>query len=153
MIRLFFIILLCPLLSFSQKSWTYYLPSASVMFVSGSMDGMAEEMNYHYPKFKKAFGISNDNFWNPEISWKNKWQNGDPNQGEAFLGSSTIFVSTTDAYHLTRTLRDVGIFTTIAIQFGSKPKFKDICISMGISAVSYYMGKGIIHTYVQNQKL
>lgn len=38
-------------------------------------------------------------WWNPEISWKNKWKNGDPSQGEAFLGSSTVFVSFCDGWH------------------------------------------------------
>ena len=39
-------------------------------------------------------------WFNPETSWKNKWKNGDRNQGEAFPGSSTVFVSFTDGWHL-----------------------------------------------------
>jgi hypothetical protein len=38
-------------------------------------------------------------WWNPAISWKNKWKNGDPTQGERFFGSSTFFVSLTNAWH------------------------------------------------------
>ena len=38
-------------------------------------------------------------WWNPNESWKCKWKNGDYTQGEAFLGSSTIFVSLTDGWH------------------------------------------------------
>ena len=45
-----------------------------------------------YPKLKQ---------WSdPQLSWRNKWKNGDPSQGEKFLGSSTIFVLTTDLFHL-----------------------------------------------------
>ena len=37
-------------------------------------------------------------FWfNPAISWKNKYKNGDSEQGEKFFGSSTVFVWITDA--------------------------------------------------------
>jgi hypothetical protein len=39
-------------------------------------------------------------WWNPTESWKMKWKNGDKHQGERFPGSSTIFVSFTDAWHL-----------------------------------------------------
>lgn len=46
------------------------------------------------------FKNKNPLFWNYKISWKNKWKNGDPTQGEKFWGSSTIFVSFTDAWHL-----------------------------------------------------
>jgi len=38
-------------------------------------------------------------WWNPVISWENKWKNGIESEGEAFWGSSTIFVSITDAFH------------------------------------------------------
>lgn len=39
-------------------------------------------------------------FWDKSQSWRNKWKNGDPAQGERFPGGSTIFVSLTDGWHL-----------------------------------------------------
>jgi hypothetical protein len=42
----------------------------------------------------------NPMFWAKEFSWKRKWKNGDPEQGEAFPGSSTVFVFLTDGWHL-----------------------------------------------------
>lgn len=41
-------------------------------------------------------------FWDVRDSWDNKWLNGDPDQGEKFIGSSTIFVMFTDMWHLTK---------------------------------------------------
>lgn len=43
--------------------------------------------------------------WNPEcwdksVSWKNKWKNGDKEQGERWPTSSTITVFLTDGWHL-----------------------------------------------------
>jgi len=43
-------------------------------------------------------------FIDPDVSWRNKWKNGDPKQGEKFFGSSTFLVWTTDLWHLAKTL-------------------------------------------------
>lgn len=37
--------------------------------------------------------------WDKDNSWRNKWKAGDPGKGERFPGSSTVFVSLTDAWH------------------------------------------------------
>ena len=41
-------------------------------------------------------------FWNPKFSWKNKYRydNNTKKLKEKFLGSTTVFVWTTDAWHL-----------------------------------------------------
>jgi len=39
-------------------------------------------------------------FIDPSVSWRNKYKNGDHKQGERFTGSTTIFVFTTDLWHL-----------------------------------------------------
>lgn len=38
-------------------------------------------------------------WWNPQISHKNKWKNGERSRGEAFFLSSTALVPLTDAWH------------------------------------------------------
>jgi len=53
-------------------------------------------------------------FIDPSISWKNKWKNGDVNQGERFIRSSTIFVMFTDLWHLCDFLQSL-ILCVIAI--------------------------------------
>lgn len=40
---------------------------------------------------------------NPALSWRNKWKAGDPKCGEAFIMSSSVLVSFTDAWHLAKT--------------------------------------------------
>lgn len=37
--------------------------------------------------------------WDKNETWKNKWENGDPAQGEKFFGSSRWFVGLTDPWH------------------------------------------------------
>jgi hypothetical protein len=65
-----------------------------------------------YPKLRQ---------WsNPTFSWKNKWKNGDPKQGERFLGSSTMFVWVTDLWHFSQSLM-ITFFCLAAICY--KPCF------------------------------
>lgn len=51
-------------------------------------------------------------YWHKNKSWKNKWKNGDKKQGEKFLGSSTIFVLFTDAWHLFGLLERIGFIVS-----------------------------------------
>jgi hypothetical protein len=50
----------------------------------------------------------NQLFWDPRESWKNKWK--EDLKTERFLGSSTIFVFTTDAWHLFKFLKNTFLF-------------------------------------------
>lgn len=52
---------------------------------------LSEEGNLKF--YKKTF-------WLKDLSWQNKWKNGDKKQGEKFFGSSRWFVLFTDAWHL-----------------------------------------------------
>lgn len=53
-------------------------------------------------------------FWNPELSWRNKWKNGNKADGEKFFGSSTIFVMFTDMWHIIKFLQ-YNIITLIIV--------------------------------------
>jgi hypothetical protein len=97
------IILLSGTCMQAQLKFKNYLLAGSSMFVSGLVDGTLESINYHYEDgFKLRCPKANDKFWNPAVSWKNKYRNNDPAQGPKFAGSTNIFVFTTDAYHLLR---------------------------------------------------
>jgi hypothetical protein len=90
----------------AQKKFKDYLVIGSSSFVSGMLDGTIESISYHYDNgFKKRFSKVNDQFWNPSISWTNKYKNNNPSLGPKFMGSADIFVCTTDAYHMLRTTK------------------------------------------------
>ena len=55
-------------------------------------------------------GKLNPLFWDKHKSWKNKWKNGNPKDGERFLGSSTFLVWITDAWHLFNMLSYLSLF-------------------------------------------
>ena len=106
------ILLFLSLSLFSQRN--KYIILSSTMFVSGMLDGTIETISHHYPYFKRTFPNANDNYWNPQISWRNKWKGGDPNLGEKFWCSSTLLAWSTDGYHMLRTSKRMIDFGTIA---------------------------------------
>ncbi len=66
--------------------------------LAGVCNGVMDTLQFHFGSSiftgKKAL------FWDPKISWRNKYKNGDPQQGPRFIGSTTIFVALTDGWHL-----------------------------------------------------
>jgi len=75
---------------------------ASLVFLSGFSDGVNNVLSFKWSSFKKVFPGADQKYWWPSKSWDNKYKNGKKEQGERFPGSSTIFVSFSDGYHLTR---------------------------------------------------
>lgn len=74
-------------------------------FLSAVFKAVEQKVLFHYDS--SVFKRYNALFWNPKISWKNKWKDGVKSKGERFLFSSTILVWTTDAFHLFQLLRQV----------------------------------------------
>jgi len=86
-----------------------------LLFISAVAKAIMDKLSFHYsssvfPKLTKA-----ENFWNPKFSYRNKWKNGDIKQGEKFLGSSTIFVFLSDAWHLFGLIRDFSVIICFTI--------------------------------------
>lgn len=99
----------------AQKKFKDYLLTGSSMFVSGLIDGTVESITWHYDQgFKARFPHANDHYWNPSISWTNKYKNGCTAQGPKFPGSTTWFAFTTDGYHMLRTSqRALNVITLV----------------------------------------
>jgi len=61
----------------AQKKIKDYLITGSSVFVSGILNGTIETLSFHYETgFKPRFKNINDQFWNPALSWKNKYKDG-----------------------------------------------------------------------------
>ncbi len=92
----------------------YILPG-SALFVSGFLDGTIEAMKFHYSNgFKPRFKNIDDQFWDPDLSWRNKYKNGNPEEGPKFKGSTNSLVCVTDGYHGLRTAKNlVNTFTLV----------------------------------------
>ncbi len=90
----------------AQRKLKDYFITGSAMLASGMLDGTIESISFHYEKgFKRRLPNTNDQFWDPSISWKNKYKYGNSEMGPRFAGSTNIFVCTTDGYHMLRTAK------------------------------------------------
>lgn len=133
----------------SNLNWKKISVRSGLLVISGFSDGTAEVLKTKYRSFQRALPGENDQFWDYNISWKNKYKNGvapDPR----FLGSKTFFVFTTDGYHLMRAIRNSTMIAAISIPFGSfksKP-LKEYLIEVVIYYVSYTVGFNIAYEVV-----
>ena len=85
--------------------------------------------------YVSIFGnFKNRQFWDWNMSWRNKWQWGEKENGEKFFLSSTILSFLTDGWHLAKSL--MLAFVSLAIIF-YKPIFGQVdvflfCIIWGV---------------------
>lgn len=96
-------ILHLPPVKKEKVDFSRYIIPGTLAFFSGMADGLNQTINYHYDKFDPNH--SRDKFWNPKVSWKNKykdWDGGD--KRAAFPLAKTSLVALTDGHHLTRML-------------------------------------------------
>jgi len=80
--------------------------------IAGICEAVMDKLQFHYDIsiFKK---LKNQLFWNPQISWRNKYKDGDPTKKEKFFLSKTLFVGFTDAWHFFKLLRTFLIFSAM----------------------------------------
>ena len=75
----------------------------------GISEAVMDTLQFHF--FKSKFSnFKKQLFWDPTISWKNKYKNGDPKQGPKFPLSTTLLVGLTDGWHFFKLLRNLFLF-------------------------------------------
>lgn len=136
----------------SLFSQTPYKPTravlpASVAFVSGMSNGLNQTLQHHYNRFERAFPNADPNFWNPDVSWRNKYAGGLPENGERFPGSKTVFVWTTDAFHLTNTIHRTTLFTAgCMVTIGEKRPWWHYALDIGITYAAHTAGFHLVYS-------
>jgi len=93
--------------------------SAGLQFVAGFTNGIADNLQFHYnqtifpqgPGEKFLWG--GEQYWNPDLSWRNKYEDWPRNKSESFPLSSSALVWTTDAWHLSRSAERLAHRITI----------------------------------------
>lgn len=100
-----------------NKYWT-----GGLILVAGAAKGFNETLQFHWKAFHAKFPKANPQWYNPAISWRNKYKDGDPNKGAKFLFSTNMLVMTTDQYHLNNFFNRMAIAAAIVIKIGEKKK-------------------------------
>ena len=84
-----------------------------LVILAGIFNSIMDTLQFHYSEsiFKSdKFKLK---FWYPNISWKNKYKDLNPDKGPKFFGSTTFLVAFTDAWHLFKLLFLFLLFFTI----------------------------------------
>lgn len=139
-------------LAHSQDKWYRLekrdLAASATMFAAGSMEGTAETLKWHYDQFESVFRDANSEYWNPKVSWRNKYKNQDPTQGPAYFGSTTFLAWTTDAYHLMRTGRNLMFATTLFIMPKCEFDWRRMLLRVAVYTLSYQAGFHLTYTVI-----
>lgn len=92
----------------------YLILSALFVLVSSASEAVMDKVQFHWNK--SIFSINPkkywEDFWNPYFSWKNKYSD-IATKKPKFIGSTTIFVFLTDAWHLFKFFKNTSIFLSI----------------------------------------
>ena len=81
----------------------FWVIFAGFLWLIGSASiGIMDLVSFHWHKAPKWMKRRKQ-FWDPQVSWKNKWKEGSTTE-ERFKFSSTILVSLTDGWHLAKSL-------------------------------------------------
>ena len=76
----------------------YAIIVLACQIIGGWANSVMDTLAHHYSSSKFS-DKTNQLWWNPSISWRNKYKDGDPKKGPKFFGSTTFLVFTTDAWH------------------------------------------------------
>lgn len=136
------LVLLCSLSAFGQKySWKRALPGMACSFVAGNANGIHETINYHYDRFEAVFPTANAQYWNPGVSWTNKYKDGNPALGARFPGSTSLLVFSTDANHLANNIHRAGLISgTCFATIGDRRPWWHYAINIGANYLAYEAG-------------
>jgi hypothetical protein len=83
-----------------------------------------DKLHFHYNKsifYKGHASIDHDFFWNPQISWRNKYKKRNPEKGPRFLFSTTVLVFLTDGWHLFQFFMGTFIVITVVTAYRITP--------------------------------
>lgn len=131
--------------------------SGVLMFLSGAAHGVSETLTWHYDSFQKQHPKASERYWNPRVSWVNKYktdQHGNiilPRR-PAYFGSTTFLVWNTDGLHAMNAVsRLSGVAgVTIPLWTGSGKKLKHYAVEVAGKALFWSVGFHTTYSVIYN---
>lgn len=125
----------------------------ALAFVAGLAYGLHETLHYHYGSFQEICKTADPEYWNPAESWRNKYENRDPNKGADFFGSKTFLVWTTDAKHILGSINRLAlIFAAMAAGYAvansGRTKLLTIPATYTLIFLAYSCGFHLVYTLI-----
>lgn len=114
-----------------------------VIFLFGCSIGLMDHLQFHYDN-----DFKNEQFWNPEKSWKNKYKDGNVDLGPAYIGSTTFLAWTTDGWHLIKTIGFSLIELLIASLLFQKRKWPVVLLGFVGIKLLFSIGFHLVYTII-----
>lgn len=92
--------------------------TGGLVFLAGASKGFNETLLFHWKAFHHSFPKANPAWFNPNVSWTNKYKNADPNAGAKFPLSTSVLVMFTDQYHLNNFINKAAWTSAFVIKIG-----------------------------------
>ena len=105
--------------SADKKKWRIDkndLITGGLVFIGGAAKGFNETLQFNYKIFEKTFPGANKQWFDPKVSWRNKYEGGNPDNGPKYFLSTSAFVMFTDQYHLNNFIQKTAILTALVIK-------------------------------------
>ena len=96
--------------------------TGGLVLLGGAAKGFNETLQFHWKSFHASFPKANPSWFNPAVSWRNKYENDDPNNKANFPLSTSVLVFLTDQYHLNNFVNKGAITAALVIKIGEKKK-------------------------------
>ena len=107
--------------------------------IAGFFKAVMDKLQFHWHRsiFKHDRLRYNPLFWNPEISWANKYEVGTNYNVEKFKFSTTLLVFLTDAWHLAQMSMTLLLFVGISMIGYMSDSFLEFVICVSIARILY----------------
>lgn len=90
------------------------IPVLASMFVAGIAEGNMDYLQFHYD--------GNNQFWQPNISWTNKYHHHNPSEGLTFKGKYFVFL--TDGWHMEKAINHTAVLCALTFKLSGNVKKK-----------------------------
>lgn len=84
-----------------------------LVIISAISESIMDKIQFHFKKSVFSGEGFNQLFWNPQTSWKNKWDS--TLKKPKFFLSTTMLVFLTDAWHLFKFVRNTALFIGLPV--------------------------------------
>lgn len=111
----------------------------TLVVLAGIANAVMDKLQFHWHKSIFANEtVYEEQFWNPAISWKNKYKQGlESYKYERFRFSTTALVFLTDAWHLFQMIHTLLLFIGIALIGYFCNSFLELFIYVLLSKILY----------------
>jgi hypothetical protein len=107
----------------------YFILAALCAYGIGFFKGVCDTLQFHWGAGWTHHLKKDQMWWNPQYSWKNKYKNWDAgDKSPRFWGSTTFFVTFTDAWHsfqFYQSMSICGLAATLFLALKNQPDMLD----------------------------